>query len=782
MSDALRSRRAWIAAAAAVAVVTFLPFLRGALAGRAFFFRDLSRQFFPLRRFAVEGLLRGEVRYWNPFLNEGVPLSLPALSYPLDLMQLALPTEAGFSLLLALHVPLGALAFLFLARSLGLGRLAAAGGAIAYALGGFYLSLLNFYVYVEAAAWAPLVALALLRAVEGRPRATALAALGVALALSTTGAEIVAQTVVLGLVLAWPARSLRGIGRGLGAIALGTGLAAPTLAALRAAIADSARAQGFPTDVVLAQSLDPLTLGQILVGNWHGDLGNLANRWWGSNFFPSGFPYVLSIYLGGAVLTVAAVGAIHGPPLARRLSLLAGVGLVVAVGRFAGLAPLVDALPFVNAFRVPSKAYFTVHLCVALLLALGLERLDSGARRAWATLAALGVGVGGLLVAIPALPLLAPGTVRWFLAGFLPPSYDWNRRLAIGDAIASDAALGGLLAVATGAIAILALGAYLPLGRARFALVAVASVDLLRTGAGLNPMVTSRFYEVSPQMRQVIESTRGDGRWFACEPEAVAGYFVARRLHPDDHDAWSFAVAMETLAPATNVSLALPTALSRDMTMLVPVRQVLDMDDAGPRAFPRIADRLRRAGVAHVACLEAIDDPLLVARATVAPPRIAPLEVHVSDLAGALPLRAVAREVSAAPDAATAERLAGDGAFQAAGGVAVEGAAPAHGIHGRVVAAVETPDRLEIRVEADRPSVLVVRDAFATGWTARVDGAPAPVLRADGRHRAVPIPAGASRVVLAYRPAGLRAAVALSLACLGVVAIALLRRVRPLRG
>jgi len=770
VSEASAARQAWATTGAAVAGVTSLPFLRGALSGQAFFFRDLSRQFFPLRRFAVEGLLRGEVRYWNPLLNEGVPLSLPALSYPLDVLQLIFRNEAGFSLLLALHVPLGALAFLCLARGLGVGPLAAAGGAIGYALGGFYLSTLNFYVYLEAAAWAPLVALALIRTAEGRPRWNALAALSVAVALSTTGAEIVAQALVLGFVLARPA-TLRGLGRGLASVALGTALAAPTLVALRAAVTGSARAAGFPTEVVLAQSIHPLTLVQIVIGNWHGELGNLANHWWGSNFFPTGFPYLLSFYLGATLLAIAAVGALYGRGLGLRLSVLGLLALLVAVGRWAGLAVFVDAMPFVHAFRHPSKAFFTTHLCACLLLALGMERLAAAsARRTWATLAAFGIGLGGLLVAAPAIPRLLPDTTRWFLAGFLPPSYDWPRRIAVGDAMLADAAQGGLLATAVGAVAVLMLLGRLRLDWARLALVALVAADMLRTGAGLNPMVTARFYELSPESRAVLDPLRASGRFFACEPESTSAYFRARRDRPDDHDAWSFAVAMETLAPATNVALGIPTAMSRDMTMLVPVNQVLDLGEVGPRGFSGVLDRLRRAGVAHVACLEPIENAGLRTRTTVAPARIAPLEVHVSDLADALPLRAVAREVRPAANATSAEQLAAEDGFQQAGGVAVEGAIASSGASGRIVSAREAPDRLEFVAEADRATVLVVRDAFADGWSATVDGATAPVLRADGRHRAIPIPSGRSRVVLRYRPVGLWAAIGLSL--LSLVAIA----------
>ncbi|HWX23545.1 MAG TPA: hypothetical protein VN083_00820, partial [Vicinamibacteria bacterium] len=57
--------------------VALLPFLRGLLLGRAFYFRDLSAYFFPLRRFVVEGLARGELRYWNPFAQGMGPVTLP---------------------------------------------------------------------------------------------------------------------------------------------------------------------------------------------------------------------------------------------------------------------------------------------------------------------------------------------------------------------------------------------------------------------------------------------------------------------------------------------------------------------------------------------------------------------------------------------------------------------------------------------------------------------------------------------------------------------------------
>jgi hypothetical protein len=114
-------RRDWIGAGL-VAFVALVPFGRGLLSGASFYFRDLSLYFLPIRRFALEGLAAGEVRFWNPYVHEGVPLSLPAVGYPLDLLQLLRPDPAGLSAVLALHVPLAAVAFFALARALSLPR------------------------------------------------------------------------------------------------------------------------------------------------------------------------------------------------------------------------------------------------------------------------------------------------------------------------------------------------------------------------------------------------------------------------------------------------------------------------------------------------------------------------------------------------------------------------------------------------------------------------------------------------------------------------------------
>ncbi len=66
------------------------------------------------------------------------------------------------------------------------------------------------------------------------------------------------------------------------------------------------------------------------------------------------------------------------------------------------------------------------------------------------------------------------------------------------------------------------------------------------------------------------------------------------------------------------------------------------------------------------------------------------------------------------------------------------------------------PGRLAVDMHVAADGLLVLSENWHPGWQATVDGAPAPVLRADHTLRAVPIPAGDHRVVLVFDPLSLK--------------------------
>ena len=396
--------------------------------------------------------------------------------------------------------------------------------------------------------------------------------------------------------------------------------------------------------------------------------------------------------------------------------MLGALAVVVSLGRWAGLAPVVDALPALRVLRYPVKAFFTVHLAVAVLAALGLDALVRKGR-GWRLLTMLALASGGLLAAAPWVPAAFPAWTHWFMGGFFPPEYPLALRLDRFRLVLEDASRGGWVAVVVGLIAVLVVARRLPPARARLALVALVAADLLRTGTGLNPMVTPSFFELSPEMSRESEALK-EGRVFTCDPDLSPSYQRARAAKGDDHEVWTFLTSVETLTPDFNLRLPVRTALSSDLTMLVPVARLLPYEQGGCADFAAIVDRLRAAGVSHVLSLDPLTHPDLRLRAEVAPGRIAPLVVRAHELERPLPLREV--------------------------------------VGGRVLSLRERPGRLEMEVDAEAPTVAVVRDAWAPGWAAIVDGSPAPVALEAGRHCAVPIPGGRSRVVLSYRPPRVR--------------------------
>jgi hypothetical protein len=723
-------RRGLAASCLLTAAVCFLPFVRGTMAGNAFYFRDLSRQFFPLRRFLLEGLRQGELRYWCPLVNEGVPSPFPPLAYPLQLLELLAPTERGLSLQLALHVPLAGIAFLLLARALGAGLLPASAGAVVYALGGFGLSTLNLYVYAHALAWAPLLAWALCRAMQGGWREAVPAAVVGGIAISTGGIELVAQASLLGVVLgARRARLGSGLGRAAAALVLGAALAAPSIAAAFNALEGSARARGFSTDVALAQSVHPLTLVQVVVASWYGDPNDLANQWWGENFFPLGFPYVLSLYLGALALCLAAVGWRYGPPPGRRLAVLALAAAVLSLGRWVGLHAVVEELPLLRAFRFPVKAFFTVHVSVALLVSLGLTALQAGERRPWRRLAAAAAALAASLGLLAAAPRLAPEPTRWFLWGFMPWGYQWPHRYEALGRISADAWTAAGLTAGAGLAALLVLRGRLRPRLAALACAGLVAADMLRTGSGLNPMVEPSFYRLSDEMAARVSVLGGRARIYSCDPMDSPAYFRARARSGDRHEVWTFALHQELLVPFTNLPYGVAGAYGQDLTSLVPVDRAAAPGESC-RRFSAIAPRLREAAVGYVLALEPVRDPGLRLVDAATPPRIAPLAVHVHALSDPAPWAALVAAGGAATPVALERRASGS---------------------------------MRARVSAPGEGTLLVREGYARGWTARLDGVAVPVHREAGRYLGVRVPAGLHDVALAYRPPGLRAALAVSL-------------------
>ena len=87
-------------------------------------------------------------------------------------------------------------------------------------------------------------------------------------------------------------------------------------------------------------------------------------------------------------------------------------------------------------------------------------------------------------------------------------------------------------------------------------------------------------------------------------------------------------------------------------------------------------------------------------------------------------------------------------------------------------------DRFQLSVDAPRPALLVLGEHFDAGWSARIDGQPAPLFRTDLAVIGMPMPAGRHEVALRFVPRGFVVGlVALGVALASLLAWAARRRV-----
>jgi hypothetical protein len=73
------------------------------------------------------------------------------------------------------------------------------------------------------------------------------------------------------------------------------------------------------------------------------------------------------------------------------------------------------------------------------------------------------------------------------------------------------------------------------------------------------------------------------------------------------------------------------------------------------------------------------------------------------------------------------------------------------------------PDYVRVEAQLDQPAFVVLVETYDPGWQATVDGAAAPLLRANVAFRAVRVPAGPHVVEFRYRPLSVIAGGAVSI-------------------
>lgn len=702
---------------------------RQALQGNVYFGRDALRFFIPDSSFLLESLRRGELPLWTPYIRLGQPFLATLQSqvfYPPRVLTVALfGPIVGYTVQQVLHAALATAGTYWAARKLGARRLGATLAGVAFGLSPMLTDLAGQRNVVDAAAWSGvIVATALQLRRRWSLRGAGLFGVSVAMSIACGAPETLLWQglIVLGLLVRRPKSLLASLGGGVWAVGAMAVVLVPAVEFVR----HSTRGSGAEGAL-----------------QWSASWAQLVGVFWPLAEHPRGAYwdgpdqwFVLTVFVGTAVVAIAAGAGLRRD--ARPLWILLGVFALLAAGKhFPPAATLLQLPPF-SLFRYPGKYLVAVAFVLSLLTAVGLGRWGARARRSAASprraVLALALGLGAFAGGVPLLRLLgaragAQGGWLWLCGVLLLGGLVFL--LAPGE----PPPTGPKLPRATGLPAMpvfrkdslrarRVMGAF-----AAIALAELVAFHLLQLRSGWAPPgplgEPSSLAAALPTgfAGRISTGGLGQGDPFAVAPGAepthrlsrdalLGNRFVEERLHSVEGGWVPEMRGVEALQLSGERAVYDLVATDYYVRETRPFADLEPVAEAGPRTLFRSRTAMPRAFIVHRA--EVLPDDAALARVLdpAQPAR------HTAFLAEGSPLEQQA----------------------------CSGFTPASILS-------ESSNRVRVYAKADCEGFLVLSDTWYPGWRVRVDGAPAPLLRADFLLRAVRLSAGTHEVLFEYRPA-----------------------------
>jgi hypothetical protein len=351
---------------------------------------------YPFREFAAASLRSGHgLPLWNPYLMGGLPYVAAMhgdIFYPTFLLRMIMPTDTAMTWSFMIHIFLaGFFTYLFL-RAWGLGFLPSVLGGVTYLMGGPIAAYVSpghdGKLYVSALL--PLALLFLIRGIrDGRIWAWGALALTIGLAVLSPHPQLLQYMLIacgaFALFLAFAELELadgtlvrlerrvavRRLLFALGAVVLGAVIGAVQFLPVREYVPYSPRAGGRDYDYATSFSL-PI---EETINFYLPEFSGILDRYWGRNNI-----HLHSEYLGAASLFLAGLGLTSKRRGFRWFWI--GALIVSVLWALGGNTPFYQLVyllvPGSKFFRAPSTMLFMIGFAIAILAALGTERLLGG--------------------------------------------------------------------------------------------------------------------------------------------------------------------------------------------------------------------------------------------------------------------------------------------------------------------------------------------------------------------------------------------------------------------
>ena len=775
-------RRDWVIALLCFLAIAILFAPDAAIGHGVFWQHDLRHHHFPWRVWGAERWLAGEVPWWSAATANGYPLLAEGetgfLYPPTMLLFMALPAGWALNWTILLHQVWTALGMWAFLRSRKLPMLASLLGGAVWAWSGFLVSHTLYLGMQNAVAW---VAWAVFGAATARWGLVALSIAMMGLAGHPQAAAFGGLLLAVHAVATLRGRAVLAWGT---SVVVGGLIAAPQLLSSLELSRFSMREGGVGD---MFANIGRLPLPEVLNGVLPELFGfdrpaDVAQTYYhrGTSYWGSGENcWEMCFYLGIPVVIFALVGARRN----KGWVALAAVSILLMLG--GPLWDLVRLLPGYGYFRFPVRFAIWLSFAVAVLAAEGFDSLRTLPRpwairrRIFVTAWLFGVGAVGGGLALR----LAQAPVEAFLTGHYeaklalpPPPFDLPPlakavlpppELVSAEEIPDKVASIWLELWATTSVVshrvwlplLLLITTALALKHPR-RLFALAVFDLWLFGHAFHPRVPYADTETKPD-------------WINWEMTVPGGFrttVLDRRIDPA-LDTTLGTASMNLLWGASDVLIPGPLLMLRNDSLLALAG--LDVGDTGPQKVDRYTAHraiANRMGLRWIASTHVIPGLAAFRRA----------DYFVGVDTQALPR---ARVVPCVRGVETVDQ-----AFAAiqeeapTRTVVLEGGASGCEEGGGADTRIREYRNTHVWIEATGPGTLVLADSWYPGWTATVDGVPAPVEKADVVYRGVRLSPGPHTVMFDYDP-GLPAkllplSLVLALGALGSVLMA--RRSSPL--
>jgi hypothetical protein len=711
---------------------------------------DILPQWLPHLCFLGRSLADGHVPLWNPFQMAGMPYAADPQSGWLNLPAMGLFTTfscgTALRLFIALHPLLAGLGLYWFLRKEGLHRVAATAGGLSYAMV-IGASIVTISLpFAGTLAWTPFVlvgASGYLSAERTPARLGWLALAAVAwgqVAASHMSHGLAMCTITTAAYVAF--RSVRNVRIGEVTAGRAVGLGVAFMAFLPLANL----ALIIPRMALLPRT--SLRAGYASVGGAVARLAGVEGQQLAPGGVWSGWPLALGSAPGtyaGAVILASLPAALRTwgkRYLAATFIAVGAASYVLTLNLFveAGwFRSLVLHLPYGDVYlHNPGRLRYLMLLVVPVLGALGIQGIierPATRRVLWPWLAAgvalfllVPLGLGAIAVRYAQLAVAALAAIPALLA------------LGERRKLASFAVLGVLAVELVGGVAYSQ--AYR--GGTIFTGLETDQSNLV-PGPLRWPNVPLDRYQASTPIVRAIQAE--PGRFLTWVPPAT--FYVKGYLFTQGPDSWN------GLENARGMLFGLRDALGYSPVQLTRYWSYIRATNDGTSLFynaaviqrPSMTDA-RLLGIRYVVTPRDVR-PTLPATKVLEPGLFALWEVK-----GFEPLVSVVRNVQRASDGGDALRTVLRRDFDPARRAVVQadpGILPSHGPNGTARVHESAPEDLRISVDAPAPSIVVVRNAFDTGWEATVDGRSAPLLATDYFLQGVAVPEGHHEIRLVYR-------------------------------